>query len=115
MGDSEKVWPTTADKFSASMAVKAVRVFVGPVKQKSPIKLGDSNDTLKTTGDTSMEPRDYLKMIQDADKVKQTGIKMVQSGCLVFHNQPVFLINQQTGEVVIYLNGTEIGRLTPQG
>jgi nicotinic acid phosphoribosyltransferase len=114
MGDSEKAWSTTETKFSASMAVKAVRVFVGLVKQKSPIKLGDSNDTLKTTGDTSMEPPDYLEMIQDADKVKQTAIQMVQLGCLVSHNQPFLWIIQETGEVVIYLNGTEIGRLTPR-
>lgn len=114
MGDSEKVWLTTDVNFSASMAVKAVRVFVGPVQQESPIKLGDGDDTLKITGDTSMKPESYLKMIKDAVEVKQTAIQMVQSNCLVSNNQPVLLINQETGEVVIYLNGTVFLRLTPR-
>ena len=113
-GDSEKVWPTTDNKFSASMAVKAVRVFVGEVKQKHSIKLGDANDTLKITGDTSMASESYLKMIQDAVKVKQTAIEMVQLGCLVSHNQPVLRIIQETREVVIYLNGSVFLRLTPR-
>lgn len=114
MGDSEKAWLTTGCKFSASMAVKAVRVSVGPVQQKSPIKLGDSKDTLKITGDTSMAPESYVKMIKDADRVKQIAIQMVQSGCLVSHNQPVFQMNEETREVVIYLNGTPIFRFTPR-
>jgi len=115
MGDSEKVWPTTDVRFSASMAVKAVRVFVGHVlQQKFPVKLGDSNDTLKITGDTSMASEFYVKMIQDAVRVKQTAIQMVQSGCLVSHNQPVLLINQETGEVVIYLNGSVFLHLIPR-
>lgn len=113
-GDSEKAWRTTDVKFSASMAVKAVRVFVGPVQLKSPIKLGDGGDTLKITGDTSMAPESYLKMIQDAVEVKQTAIKMVHSGCLVSHNQPVLMINQETGEVVIYLNGSVFLHLIPR-
>jgi hypothetical protein len=114
MGDSEKVWPVTESKFSASMAVKAVRVFVGPVQQKPPVKLGDSQDTLKATGDTSTNPAFYLGMMQAALKVRQTAIEMVQLGCLVSHNQPVLLINQQTGDVVIYLNGTVFLHLTPR-
>lgn len=113
-GDSEKPWPTTDGRFSASMAVKAVRVFLGSDQQKPSIKLGDGDDTLKITGDTSMKFDSYLRMIQDAIHVKETAIKMVQSGCLVSHNQPVFLINPQTNEVVIYLNGSEIGRLIPR-
>jgi len=114
MGDSEKAWPTTVVKFSASMAVKAVRVFVGSKQQQSPIKLGDSKDTLKITGDTSMESEFYVKMIQDADRVKQTAIQMVQLGCLVSHNQPVFLMNEETIEVVIYLNGSVFLHLIPR-
>ena len=114
MGDSEKAWRTTDVRFSASMAVKAVRVFVGPVQLKSPIKLGDGGDTLKITGDTSMEPESYLKMIQAAVEVKQTAIKMVQSGCLVSHIQPVLRIIQETGEVVIYLNGSVFLHLIPR-
>lgn len=114
MGDSEKVWPTTDTKFSASMAVKAVRVFVGPDQQKPSIKLGDANDTLKITGDTSMEHESYLKMIQAAVEVKQNAIKMVQLGCLVSHIQPVLRINQETGEVVIYLNGSVFLHLIPR-
>jgi nicotinic acid phosphoribosyltransferase len=113
-GDSEKPWHTTDEKFSASMAVKAVRVFVETVQLKSPIKLGDGGDTLKITGDTSMAPESYLKMIQDAVEVKQTAIKMVQSSCLVSHNQPVLQINQQTGEVFIYLNGSVFLHLIPR-
>jgi nicotinic acid phosphoribosyltransferase len=114
MGDSEKAWRTTDIIFSASMAVKPVRVFVGSVQQKPSIKLGDGKDTLKITGDTSMAPESYQRMIEDADNVKQTAIQMVQSGCLVSHNQPVFRMNEETGEVVIYLNGSEIGRLIPR-
>ena len=113
-GDSEKPWPTTDGRFSASMAVKAVRVFLGSDQQKPSIKLGDGDDTLKITGDTSMKFDSYLRMIQDAIHVKETAIKMVQSGCLVSHNQPVFRMNEETGEVVIYLNGSEIGRLIPR-
>jgi nicotinic acid phosphoribosyltransferase len=113
-GDSEKPWPTTDGRFSASMAVKAVRVFLGSDQQKPSIKLGDGDDTLKITGDTSMKFDSYLRMIQDAIHVKETAIKMVQSGCLVSHNQPVFLINPQTNEVAIYLNGSEFVRLTPR-
>jgi len=113
MGDSEKAWRTTDIIFLASMAVKAVRVFVGSVQQNPSIKLGDGDDTLKITGDTSMATESYLKMIQDAINVKKTAIQMVRSGCLVSHNQPVFMMNEETKEVAIYLNGSEIRRLTP--
>ena len=112
-GDSEKAWPTTGKKFSASMAVKAVRVFVGSVEQPSPLKLGDSENPLKITADTSMAQKDYSKLISDACLFKQTAIQMVSMGCLVSPLQLVYLINPQTKEVAIYLNGSEIGRLTP--
>ena len=113
-GDSEKAWPTTGKKFSASMAVKAVRVFVGSVEQPSPLKLGDSENPLKTTADTSMAQEDYSKLISEACLFKQTAIRMVSMGCLVSPLQLVYLINPQTKELVIYLNGSEIGRLTPR-
>lgn len=113
-GDSEKAWPTTGKKFSANMAVKAVRVFVGSVEQPSPLKLGDSENPLKTTADTSMAQEDYSKLISEACLFKQTAIQMVSIGCLVSPLQPVYLINPQTKELVIYLNGSEIGRLTPR-
>jgi len=113
-GDSEKAWRTTINKFSASMAVKAVCVFVGPVQQPSPLKLGDSENLLKITADTSMAQEDYSKLISDACLFKQTAIQMVSMGCLVSPLQLVYLINPQTKEVAIYLNGSEIGRLTPR-
>ena len=113
-GDSEKAWRTTIKKFSASMAVKAVRVFVGPVEQPSPLKLGDSENPLKITADTSMDSGEYSKLISDAVLFKQTAIQMVSMGCLVSPLQLVYLINPQTKEVAIYLNGSEIGRLTPR-
>ena len=113
-GDSEKAWRTTIKKFSASMAVKAVRVFVGSVEQPSPLKLGDSENPLKITADTSMDQEDYSKLISDACLFKQTAIQMVSMGCLVSPLQLVYLINPQTKEVAIYLNGSEIGRLTPR-
>jgi nicotinic acid phosphoribosyltransferase len=113
-GDSEKAWPTTETKFSASMAVKAVRVFVGSVEQPSPLKLGDSENPLKITADTSMDSGEYSRLISDAVLFKQTAIQMVSLGCLVSPLQPVLLINPQTGEVVIYLNGSEFVRLTPR-
>ena len=113
-GDSEKAWRTTINKFSASMAVKAVRVFVGSVEQPSPFKLGDSENPLKITADTSMAQEDYSKLISDACLFKQTAIQMVSMGCLVSPLQLVYLINPQTKEVAIYLNGSEIGRLTPR-
>lgn len=113
-GDSEKAWRTTIKKFSASMAVKAVRVFVGSVEQPSPLKLGDSENLLKITADTSMAQDDYSKLISDACLFKQTAIQMVSMGCLVSPLQLVYLINPQTKEVAIYLNGSEIGRLTPR-
>ena len=113
-GDSEKAWRTTINRFSASMAVKAVRVFVGSVEQPSPFKLGDSENPLKITADTSMAQEDYSKLISDACLFKQTAIQMVSMGCLVSPLQLVYLINPQTKEVAIYLNGSEIGRLTPR-
>ena len=113
-GDSEKAWRTTMNIFSASMAVKAVRVFVGPVEQPSPLKLGDSENPLKITADTSMDSDKYSKLISDAVLFKQTAIQMVSMGYLVSPLQPVLLINPQTNEVAIYLNGSEIGRLTPR-
>ena len=113
-GDSEKAWHTTIDIFSASMAVKAVRVSVGPVKQPSPLKLGDSENPLKTTADTSMDSGEYSKLISDAVIFKKTAIQMVLMRCLVSPLQLVFLINPETKEVSIYLNATEIGRLTPR-
>jgi hypothetical protein len=61
-----------------------------------------------------MDPVSYLKMIQDAVCVKQAAIKMVQSGCLVSHIQPVLLINKETGAVVIYLNGSVFLHLIPR-
>jgi nicotinic acid phosphoribosyltransferase len=113
-GDSEKAWRTTMTIFSASMAVKAARVYVGPVKQPSPLKLGDSENPLKTTADTSMDSGEYSKLISDAVIFKKIAIQMLSSGCLVSPLQPVFLINPQTNEVAIYLNGSEFVRLTPR-
>jgi nicotinic acid phosphoribosyltransferase len=113
-GDSEKAWRTTINWFSASIAVKAVRVFVGPVEQPSPLKLGDSENPLKITADTSMAQKDYSKLISDACLFKQTAIQMVSMGCLVSPLQLTNLINLQTKEVAIYLNGSEIVRLTPR-
>ena len=76
MGDSEKVWKVTADKFSASMAVKAVRVFVnGKKTEVQPVKLGDGEDNVKVTCDTMLPLREYLKVVEHAQGIKNTAIQ----------------------------------------
>jgi hypothetical protein len=76
MGDSEKVWNVSDDKFSASMAVKAVRVFVdGKKTAVQPVKLGDSEDTIKVTCDAGLPLREYMKVVEDASLVKVAAIK----------------------------------------
>jgi len=75
MGDSEKVWPVTETKFSASMAVKAVRVYVEDQRcNYGPIKLGDAVDTVKVTGDTLLPAEDFAAMVQSAVAVKDAAI-----------------------------------------
>jgi nicotinic acid phosphoribosyltransferase len=76
MGDSEKVWNVNADKFSASMAVKAVRVYVdGRRTAVQPVKLGDSEDTSKVTCDAALPQQKYRKIVEAAKDVKNTAIE----------------------------------------
>ena len=78
MGDSEKPWkmtPPGKTPFSASMAVKAVRVFVdGKLTEQFPIKLGDASDTAKVSGDTTLLPEDFAELVCKAVTVKQAAI-----------------------------------------
>jgi ubiquitin/nicotinic acid phosphoribosyltransferase len=74
MGDSEKAWRVTDVRFSASMAVKAVRVFVGGRRsQVQPVKLGDGDDNSKVTCDAALPLREYAKVVENAKGVKQAA------------------------------------------
>ena len=72
MGDNEKVWNVTDVKFSASMAVKAVRVFVGGIRTDvQPVKLGDGDDNSKVTCDAALPIREYVKIVEKAKSIKK--------------------------------------------
>ena len=77
MGDSEKVWNVTGEKaFSASMAVKIIRMWLLDPKTgswfccRSPVKLGDGNDSVKVTTDPLQPSEAYQQVIADAERVK---------------------------------------------
>ncbi len=74
MGDNEKVWNVTDVKFSASMAIKAVRVFVGGIRTDvQPVKLGDGDDNSKVTCDAALPIREYVKIVEKAKSVKKAA------------------------------------------
>lgn len=82
MGDSEKVWNVNADRFSASMAVKAVRVFVDGIRTAvQPVKLGDSANTSKVTCDAALQLREYVRIVEEAKAVKDAAIKQPHTQC----------------------------------
>jgi nicotinic acid phosphoribosyltransferase len=73
MGDSESVWPVTKDRFTASMAVKAVRVYVNGVRTTvQPVKLGDGEG--KETCDTTLPKEEQESIFRRANAVKQAAI-----------------------------------------
>ena len=73
MGDSETAWPVTKDPFSASMAVKAVRVFVDGVRTAvQPVKLGDGEG--KETCDATLPKEEQEPIFRRANVVKQAAI-----------------------------------------
>ena len=78
MGDSEKVWDVTGEKaFSASMAVKIVRVWLldpttgSWVRCRYPVKLGDGTDLAKVTADSLLPIEMFKQVIAEAERVKQ--------------------------------------------
>jgi hypothetical protein len=84
MGDSEKVWKVTdGSAFTASMAVKAIRVWfvttsscgTAEVSEKcpSPCKLGDGTDTTKVTTDGLLPKTIYAEVIANAQLVKSSA------------------------------------------
>jgi len=76
IGDSENVWEVTTgpDKFGASMAVKAVRVFVNGVRTiVQPVKLGDG-DSGKATCDKTLPKEEQEIILRNANRVKQSAI-----------------------------------------
>jgi ubiquitin len=76
MGDSEKVWNVNADKLSASMAVKVIRVFVnGERTSVQPVKLGDGDDDAKVTCDTVLPLRDYRSIVESAKCVRNAAMQ----------------------------------------
>ena len=100
MGDSEKVWPVTQSKFSASMAVKAVRVWVDDARcQHGPIKLGDAADNVKITGDTLLEQNEFFDMISRAAENRDFVKSSVQSGKLVGSTE-MLILTDETGKIV---------------
>jgi nicotinic acid phosphoribosyltransferase len=73
MGDSETAWPVTEDPFSASMAVKAVRVYVDGVRTAvQPVKLGDGEG--KETCDATLPKEEQEPIFMRANVVKQAAI-----------------------------------------
>jgi len=73
LGDSEKAWNTTGGrKFTASMAVKAVRVFFdGKLNENSyPVKTGDGG-AVKVTADTTLDVEKYKSYVDKANKVRE--------------------------------------------
>jgi hypothetical protein len=82
MGDSEKAWPVTDLRFTASMAVKAVRVFVGGCRSEvQPVKLGDADDTSKVTCDAALPLREYAKVVEAAKGVKKAAEERPHAEC----------------------------------
>lgn len=82
MGDSEKAWPVTDLRFTASMAVKAVRVFVGGIRSEvQPVKLGDADDTSKVTCDAALPLREYAKVVEAAKGVKKAAEERPHAEC----------------------------------
>jgi hypothetical protein len=76
MGDSEKVWNVNADKLSASMAVKVVRVFVnGERTSVQPVKLGDGEDDAKVTCDAMLPLPDYRNVVESAKGVRNAAVQ----------------------------------------
>lgn len=75
MGDSE-VWEVTTgtNKFSVSMAVKPVRVYVNGMRTTDqPVKLGDG-DSGKATCDTTLSKKDQETILENANRIKQAAI-----------------------------------------
>jgi hypothetical protein len=75
LGDSEKVWNVTGGrKFTASMAVKAVRVFFdGELNENSfPVKTGDG-DAVKVTADTTLPLHEYLALVSKANETSSNN------------------------------------------
>ena len=76
MGDGDKMWKVTDENFSASMAVKAVRVFVdGKKTEVQPVKLGDGEDNVKVTCDAALPLREYTKIVEHASGIKSAAIQ----------------------------------------
>jgi nicotinic acid phosphoribosyltransferase len=76
MGDSENVWEVNSDsdKFSVSMAVKPVRVYVNDERTVvQPVKLGDGNSG-KATCDTTLLKEIQEMILRNANHVKQSAI-----------------------------------------
>jgi nicotinic acid phosphoribosyltransferase len=76
LGDSEKAWNTTGErlKFTASMAVKAVRVFFdGKLTENSfPVKTGDGG-AVKVTADTTLDVKLYKSYVDNANEVREAN------------------------------------------
>lgn len=74
MGDSEKVWKINTDLFEASMAVKVVRVWVdGKRTEVQPVKLGDGDDDVKATCDTTLSREEQKIILDNAKTIKQAA------------------------------------------
>jgi hypothetical protein len=90
-GDSEKVWNVSIDNqvsnapvnnkpFSASMAVKAIRVLVSNTDKeinRYPVKLGDG--TGKETAYTRLSTDKYNQIIEEKKKLKEKGVKATEA------------------------------------
>jgi len=99
MGDSEKAWPVTSppqSRFSASMAVKAVRVWIEDERCKhGPIKLGDAADTVKVTGDTLLSVEDFATMVHNAVTVKEAAMLTKGGSPVAIKQQLLVMVGNQ--------------------
>jgi nicotinic acid phosphoribosyltransferase len=74
MGDSEKVWKINPDLLEVSMAVKVVRVWVdGKRTEVQPVKLGDGDDDVKATCDTTLSREEQTTILDNAKAIKQAA------------------------------------------
>jgi hypothetical protein len=94
LGDSEKAWNTTGgSKFTASMAVKAVRVFFdGKLNENSyPVKTGDGG-AVKVTADTTLDVEKYKSYVNNANEVREVN----KYSDIIFKTPHVKLVHNPT-------------------
>jgi hypothetical protein len=86
MGDSETVWPVTEGTFNASMAVKAVRVYVNGVRTAvQPVKRGDGDG--KATCDTTLPKEEQERILMNSNLINQAAVDEPYGGTIMSINE----------------------------